>query len=117
MLALPTQSWQTAAIANLRSQSNRSDSKLGRAASFIVPRVYISDFFTARDETEITKLGITHMISVMEHTPTTMPNVVRHIVPIADRGNANILKYLDGTTEFIMAALAENENNKVLVCC
>jgi len=43
--------------------------------------------------------------------------VVRHLVPIADSWNANILKYLDGTTEFIRAALAENEDNKVLVHC
>jgi atypical dual specificity phosphatase len=119
MLAFPTQSqWQTAAIANLRSTTyNDSDPKSRRTANLIVPRVYISDFFTARNETEMTKLGITHMISAMEHTPTTMPNVVRHLVPIADRWNANILKYLDGTTEFIRAALAENEDNKVLVCC
>jgi len=119
MLAFPTQShWQTAAIANLRSTtSNNSDPKSRHTANLIVPRVYISDFFTARNETEMTKLGITHMISVMEHTPTTMPNVVRHLVPIADRWDTNILKYLDGTTEFIRAALAENEENKVLVHC
>lgn len=64
----------------------------------------------------MTKLGITHMVSVMENMPTTMPDVVRHHVPIADKWNADILKYLDGTTDFIKAALAENENNKVLVC-
>jgi len=120
MLAFPTQSqWQTAAIAHLRSATyNDSDPKSRRTANLILPRLYISDFFTARNETEMTKLGITHMISVMEHTPTgTMPNMVRHFVPIADRWNANILKYLDGTTEFIRAALAENEDNKVLVHC
>jgi len=65
----------------------------------------------------MTKLGITHMVSVMEHTPTTMPDVVRHIVPIADRWNADILNHLDGTTEFIRSALAENEENRVLVHC
>jgi atypical dual specificity phosphatase len=56
------------------------------------------------------------MVSVMENMPTTMPAVVRHHVPIADRWDADILKFLDGTTEFIKTALAENENNKVLVC-
>jgi atypical dual specificity phosphatase len=61
------------------------------------------------------KLGITHMVSVMEKTPTTMPDVVRHLVPVADSWDEDILKYLDGTTEFIRAALAENQNNKVLV--
>jgi len=65
----------------------------------------------------MTKLGITHMISVMEDPPTTVSKVVRHLVPIPDKWDADILKYLDGTTEFIRAALAENENNKVLVHC
>jgi atypical dual specificity phosphatase len=115
MLSFPTPSWQTAVVANLRSTSNHSDPRYGRAATLILPRLYLSDFFTARDETEMTKLGITHMVSVMEHTPTTMPDVVRHIVPIADRWNADILNHLDGTTEFIRSALAENEENRVLV--
>jgi len=117
MLSFPTPSWQTAAIANLRSTSNYSDPSYGPSATLILPRLYLSDFFTARDETEMTKLGITHMVSVMENTPTTMPDVVRHLVPIADRWNADILSHLDGTTEFIKAALAENEDNRVLVHC
>lgn len=110
-------------ISNLKSTKTDSSTSeqspvspgYGRAASLILPRVYLSDFFTARDEKKMTELGITHMVSVMENTPTTMPNMIRHHVPIADRWNEDILKYLDGTTEFIETALAENETNQVLV--
>jgi len=65
----------------------------------------------------MTALGITHMISVMERTPTTTPHVPKFHVPIADSWDADILIYLDRTTEFIRQALADNESNKVLVHC
>jgi len=57
------------------------------------------------------------MVSVMENTPTTMPDIIKCHIPIADRWDENILVHLDRTTEFIRAALAENEGNKVLVHC
>lgn len=63
----------------------------------------------------MTTLGITHMVSVMERMPTTTPHISKLHVPIADRWDADILSYLDRTTEFISQALAENESNKVLV--
>lgn len=116
MLSFPAPSWQAAAVANLRSTSG-SDPNYDRSATLILPRLYLSDFFTARNEIEMTKLGITHMVSVMEPRTTTMPDVVRYLVPVADRWDADILNYLDGTTEFIRTALAEDENNKVLVHC
>lgn len=116
MLSFPTPSWKKVAISTLKSSSaHQSGLPLGRTASLILPRLYLSDFFTARDEEAMTKLGITHMVSVMENMPTQMPQMVRYHIPIQDKGDADILQHLDGTTEFIREALSENPNNKVLV--
>ena len=62
------------------------------------------------------ELGITHMVTVMEIVPTSNLSIIRHHVKIADRWDEDVLKHLDGTTEFIRAALQENQTNKVLVC-
>ncbi|KZP21058.1 phosphatases II [Athelia psychrophila] len=118
MLSFPTPSWQKARAAPLKSPTTDFPGlKYGRAASLILPRLYLSDFFTARDEEEMEKLGITHMVSVMEAMPTKMPEMIRHHVPIQDRWTVDILQHLDGTTEFIREALAEDPANKVLVHC
>jgi len=117
MTSFPALSWQSSLVADIKPKSNNSDPRFGRVASLILPRLYLSDFFTARDKGEMTRLGITHMVSVMERTPTTMSHVPKYHVPIADTWDADILTHLGGTTEFIGQALAENENNKVLVHC
>lgn len=88
----------------------------GRAASLIMPRLYLTDYFTAKNEEKMKELGITHMVTVMEIVPTSKLNMIRHHVKIADRWDEDVLKHLDGTTEFIRAALEENQTNKVLVC-
>ena len=62
------------------------------------------------------ELGITHMVTVMEVVPTSNLSIMRHHVKIADRWDEDVLKHLDGTTEFIRAALQENQTNTVLVC-
>lgn len=51
----------------------------------------------------------------MERIPTTTPHIPKFHVPIADSWDADILIYLDRTTDFIRQALTENESNKVLV--
>jgi len=58
------------------------------------------------------------MVTVMEVVPPSKNlSIIRHHVKIADRWNEDVLKHLDGTTEFIRAALQENQTNKVLVHC
>jgi atypical dual specificity phosphatase len=93
-------------------------SKLGRAASLIVPRVYLSDYFTARDPEVLNRLGITHVISVLEqdtNIPDLIPLEHKLHIRIPDQADADILVHLDQTTEFIITALVENASNKVLV--
>ncbi|KZP21074.1 phosphatases II, partial [Athelia psychrophila] len=118
MLSSPASSWQKARAASMKSPTaDFPGLNYGRAASLILPRLYLSDLFTARDDEEMEKLGITHMVSVMEAMPTKMPEMIRHHVPIQDSWDADILQHLDGTTEFIRDALAEDPENKVLVHC
>ncbi|KAF7977584.1 hypothetical protein HWV62_22303 [Athelia sp. TMB] len=116
MLSLPTPSWQKARAATFRPV-DLPGLKQGRTPSLILPRLYLGDYFSACDEKEMERLGITHTVTVMEEVPAKMPEMVRHHVPIQDRWDADILQYLDGTTKFIGDALAENPENKVLVHC
>ncbi|KAI0810967.1 protein-tyrosine phosphatase-like protein, partial [Irpex lacteus] len=86
--------------------------------SLIVPRLYLSNYTTATDNAELERLGITHMISVMDFTPANCPVHIKRLhVVLQDTSTANILRHLEQTTEFITAALQENETNKVLVHC
>ncbi|PCH36363.1 phosphotyrosine protein [Wolfiporia cocos MD-104 SS10] len=93
---------------------------VGRTASLIVPRLYLANLFTAQDAEQLSKLGITHVVSVLE-TPPILPSSMPHLktlhISVTDNINTNILQYLDTTTEFIRDALAESEKNKVLVHC
>ncbi|KAJ7355659.1 protein-tyrosine phosphatase-like protein [Mycena albidolilacea] len=117
MLSFTGPSWQTAILAQ------NPTSVLGgkaRTASLIVPRVYLSDYFTARDATQLAKLNITHVITVLDRDatiPESIPDDHRLRISVADRSDVDIQKYLTETTEFITAALAENEHNNVLVHC
>jgi hypothetical protein len=137
MLASPAPTWRQylappAPASNIGSnESNGRNGRnavrppLQRAATLILPRLYLSDFYTARDEKALANLGITHVISVIEHVPT-LPELIpedeehRLHVSIADRSDEDILTHLDTTTEFIRRALGESKSNKVLVrqvCC
>lgn len=111
-----------AAVARARSSLNMPLSPTGRlwgrGASAITSRLYLSDLWTACDAEKMEKLGITHIISVIEHRPA-LPDCVpmsrRHQVFLADRSDSNIITHLAECTKFIVDALEENESNKVLV--
>ena len=86
------------------------------SASLIIPRLYLSNYRIAADEHELADMGITHVVSVLEVPPEyTGTEFTRLHVAIEDTMQSNILDHLPTTTEFIRAALAESENNKVLV--
>ncbi|KAF8075036.1 protein-tyrosine phosphatase-like protein [Lyophyllum atratum] len=121
MLSFPAPRWRAALTSVTVQKTGRpAGSRFGRTASLIVPRVYLSDAFTARDEAELIRLGITHVISVLEYNPT-IPDIIpeerKLHIRLADQPNADILSHLPETTQFITLALAENEANKVLVHC
>jgi len=86
-------------------------------ANEVLPRLYLTDLVTARDEAQLTSLGITHVVSVIELAPTfpqTQSLRTLHI-PLSDRMDEDILTHLPVTTSFIRDALAEDPNSRVLV--
>ncbi|KAH9031329.1 protein-tyrosine phosphatase-like protein [Lactarius pseudohatsudake] len=121
MLSINTPTWQTSLLTAARERSGRQWPTFdrGRTASEVLPRVYLTDLFTARDETQLSTLGITHVISVIEHAPTfpqTHPLRTLHI-PLSDSSDQDILAHLPTTTSFIRDALAESPDSRVMVHC
>jgi len=93
--------------------------KPGRLASPITPQLYLSDYWTARNVTKLDELGITHVVSVLHFVPKLpqcIPADRRLHIKIDDDSEADILKHLEKTTTFIIAAISEDPENKVLVC-
>ena len=88
-----------------------------RVASEIAPRLYLTCLATAKDVTQLADLGITHVVSAIEHAPTFQSTYPLHTlhVSVADYDDENILSHLPITTSFIRDALAENPKNRVLV--
>ncbi|KAI0306086.1 protein-tyrosine phosphatase-like protein [Multifurca ochricompacta] len=76
-------------------------------------------FFTARDEAQLTSLGITHVVSVIEHPPKfPQTHLLRTLhIPLSDSSDQDILIHLPATTSFIRDALAESPDSRVLVHC
>ena len=115
MLAFPSPNWQKAIRAAVPA-SSMPGLKLGRA-SLIRPNLYLSDWFTAHERKELVRLGITHVLSIIEQDPD-IPDVVEEDhklwIQVADRPDADILSHLEEATSFIANALLE-ENSKVLV--
>lgn len=90
-----------------------------RVASKIAPRLYLTCRSTASDVVQLTSLGITHVLSVLERAPTfpsTTPLRTLH-VSISDYDGEDILTHLPATTSFIRGALAESTSNRVVVHC
>ena len=87
------------------------------SASLIIPRLYLANYRIAADEEELTELGITHVVSVVEYPPDYSGD--HHIktlhIKVEDTFSSPLIDYLPSTTEFIRGALEENETNKVLV--
>src|SRR5437588_11085696 len=108
MLSFNTQPWQTSLLAAAQQRSGRRPLH-GRSASEVLPRLFLTDLFTARDETQLSELGITHVVSVMEHAPKfpeTLPLRTLHI-PLSDSSDQDVLTHFPATTSFISNALAE----------
>ncbi|KAH9024606.1 hypothetical protein EDB84DRAFT_1506536 [Lactarius hengduanensis] len=88
-----------------------------RVASKIAPRLYLTCRSTASDVAQLTSLGITHVLSVLEVAPTfpSTAHLRRLHVSISDYDSEDILTHLPTTTSFIRGALAESPSNRVMV--
>ncbi|KAI0251776.1 protein-tyrosine phosphatase-like protein [Lactifluus subvellereus] len=123
MLSFNAPTWQTSLLSAAQQRSGRRGSSSildrRRTASEVLPRLYLTDLFTARDETQLSSLGITHVVSVIEHAPAfpqTQSLRTLHI-PLSDTSDQDILAHLPVTTSFIRDALAEGPDSRVLVHC
>lgn len=121
MLSVDAPAWQTALLTAAQQRSGRHGSSSsfdrGRTASEVLPRVYLTDLFTARNETQLSALGITHVISVIEDAPMfPQTHLLRTLhIPLSDSTDEDILAYLPVTTSFIHDALAESPDSRVMV--
>jgi atypical dual specificity phosphatase len=79
-----------------------------RQASQILPNLYLSDAMTARWGDTLNKLGVTHIVCVMEE-PLTYPRTKQDIkilhIPVSDDITSDLLSYFQTATEFISDAL------------
>jgi len=99
---------------------NNSNLVSMQRASLIVPRLYLSGYYAAIDEKQMSTLGVTHIISILDWTPDLLAFILpenRLHIALDDIPNADILARLDDTTQFIKAALEENTTNVVLIHC
>ncbi|KAF8637569.1 hypothetical protein AX17_002638 [Amanita inopinata Kibby_2008] len=116
MLSFPVHDqWTLAVTAVNRARRTRSEK-----ADLIIPRIYLADYYTACNAAELSRLAVTHVVSVIEHVPN-LPSFIQNDhklqIKVADRPNVNLLEQLDETTSFIRTALEENDANIVLVHC
>jgi len=119
MLSSSSPTWQTSLLSSTRNNNYPEDDlPIRSSASLIVPRLYLSNYFVAKNEEQLCKMGITHVISVFDHDPPKYTTGLKTLhISLVDTFDTNILQHLDATTDFIKSALSENEENKVLVHC
>jgi atypical dual specificity phosphatase len=86
-------------------------------ASEILPRLYLSDMYSATDPLTLKRLGITHVVSVVKDPWYKYPTTIRHLcLPIHDLPSSNIEGYLDSCVTWIKHAL-DKEDARVMVHC
>jgi atypical dual specificity phosphatase len=120
MLSFNIQNLQTSLLAAVQQHGGRRGTpsvfERGRTASEVLPRLYLTDLFTARDEEQLNALGITHVVSVIEQAPVLPQKSLRTLhIPLSDTSDQDILVHLPLTTSFIRDALAESPDSRVLV--
>ena len=119
MLSFPSQHWRAALrTTRLAASIENPRPEFDCGASEIIDRVFLSDYGTACNARELKRLGITHVISVIDFAPRLPSSIVlenRLHIRIRDSTDEDLLKYMGRTTEFIKSALEENSENKVLV--
>lgn len=120
MISFPSTSWQSSLIQKTTSRRPRNDEdpSHGRAATAITPRLYLTDYHTARTPGNLARLGVTHVVSAIDFDITDVfpPHVQVFHVPVRDLAEEQICGWFDPVVEFIKEAL-DKEDTKVLVHC
>lgn len=103
-----------------QSHQSRRAAMIREAAqtpSEITSRLYLSGLYTAVDEEQLIAIGVTHVVSVIEHRPKypkTLTKLKTLHIPVEDSEYADLLQHLEVTSAFIKSAL-EDRRNIVLV--
>lgn len=88
----------------------------------IIPRLYISDIYSAENAHTLDSFGITHVLSAMCGTVviphhTTSGTHIKHCkIPLVDTPFSELAGFLPTSTSFVREALRD-ENARVLVHC
>ncbi|KAF7971877.1 hypothetical protein HWV62_19761 [Athelia sp. TMB] len=87
-------------------------------ASEILPNLYLSDMYTATNPTVLRRLGITHVISVVETMWHAFPSDIVHLcLSIHDSPFSDMSYLFDPTVDWMQDAMDGNEHARVLVHC
>lgn len=120
MISFPSSSWQSSLIQKTTSRRPRDDAdpSHGRAVTSITPRLYLTDYYTARTPGKLASLGITHIVSAIEFDITDIfpPHIQVLHVPVRDAAEEQICRWFDPVVKFMKEAL-DKEDTKVLVHC
>jgi atypical dual specificity phosphatase len=82
----------------------------------VISGIYIGDFASACNYTELKKNNITHIVTAILGVGEMNPNEFKyHIVDIADRSYEDISKHFNACSEFINDAIIKG--GKVLIHC
>lgn len=83
----------------------------------ILPRLYLSSLDYVKDELALKSLGITHIISVMDHPPKFTKGLFEWLHINVRDGSAKIVEYFDEAGKWIDDTLHQSPFNRVLVHC
>ena len=118
MISFPSTSWQSSLIQKTTSRRPKNDADIlhGRVATAITPRLYLTDYHTARTPGKLADLGVTHVVSAIDFSIAGVfpPHVQVLHVPVRDADEVNISEWFDPVVEFIKEAL-DKEDTRVLV--
>ncbi|KAI0717216.1 protein-tyrosine phosphatase-like protein [Cerioporus squamosus] len=108
--------FQRRALRNTCTQRSPVDDFLPQASE-IIPGLFVADLYTATSPAVLKQLGITHVVSVIREPDFRYPRNIKHLcVPVEDRTDEDLLRYLDYTVPWIRKALAR-QDGRVLVHC
>ena len=85
-------------------------------ASQVTDNLYIGDFPSACNQEELTKLGITHIVTVIVGVDEMFPDKFKYkLVDVCDNSTTDLYKYFDDCSKFIDEAI--KGGGKVYIHC
>ena len=84
----------------------------------IHPRVFITNYFGAKNKKHIQNNKISHIVNCTAELPCPFNSTLNYLqLPLADNTQVRIIDYFSKSYEWIEAALNENTCNNVLIHC